>query len=337
MKTKEFFDYLLYIGIVSNENLQLLTTIVEKKTNEYKDNKSIDKTTFMKSLMGDYLTSLNKDELLKIGINIYDQYISNKSLTISKHLLKLFNIFENILFYNLKSFFIIFKKKIFNDKNSNSKIFQRSKSTDKLFYVSNQKNKNKNNLSYSNNLNNINSYNNNYYNNNQMLSSSYFLSKLNEYNNKKEREKIREKCKNDDEIGMICTFTPNLSLTKKTNNKFRKKNKYNKPIKIEPEGKTEEKQKKKLDKDIINKLYYDFQKKNIMQEQLKHNIDKENGITFSPKVNVNSPYNKRIKDNFYERNQKLLIEKKDFIEGFNLMRDMQLKGMEIKLVSQNNK
>ena len=178
MKTKEFFDYLLYIGIVSNENLQLLTSIVEKKTNEYKDNKCIDKNTFMKSLMGDYLISLNKDNLLNIGNNIYEQYISNKSLTISKHLLKLFTIFENILFYNLKSFFIVFKKKIFHEKSSNSRFFQRSKSTDKLFYESNQKNKNKNNLSYSNNLYNINSYNNNYYNNNQILSSNYFLSKL---------------------------------------------------------------------------------------------------------------------------------------------------------------
>ena len=325
MKTKEFFDYLFYIGIVSNENLPILTSIVEKKTKEFKDNKSIDKNTFMKSLMGDYLTSLNKDDLLKIGHNICDQYISNKSLTISKHLLKLFSIIENILFYNLKSFFNILKKKIFNDKSSRVKYFQRSKSTDKLFYISN--NKNKNNLYNSNNL---------YNNNNQILSSNYFLSKLNEYSIKKEKGKLKEKCKNDDDIGTICTFTPNLSLTKKTNNKFRRKNRFNKPIKIEPEEKTEEKQKKKLDKDVINKLYYDFQKKNIMQEQLKHSIDKENGITFSPKVNVNSPYNKRIKDNFYERNQKLLMEKKDFIEGFNLMRDMQMKGLEIKSLSQDN-
>ena len=331
MKTKEFFDYLLYIGIVSNENLELLTSIVEKKTKEFKDNKSIDKNAFMKSLMGDYLTSLDKDNLIKIGYNIYDQYLSNKSLTISKHLLKLFSILENILFYNLKSFFIFFIKKIFNDKSSNrAKFFQRSKSTDKLYYLSNNKNNNKNNLSYSNNLYNL--YN---INNNQILSSNYFLSKLNEYN-KNQNRKIKEKCKNDDDIGTICTFTPNLSLTKKTNNKFKKKNKFNKPIKIEPEGKAEEKQKKKLDKDIINKLYYDFQKKNLIQKQLKQNIDKENGITFSPKVNVNSPYNKRIKDNFYERNKKLLIEKKDFIEGFNLMRDMQMKGMEIKPLSQDN-
>ena len=68
-------------------------------------------------------------------------------------------------------------------------------------------------------------------------------------------------------------------------------------------------------------------RKNVIKAKLTKNIDKENGITFSPKINHNSPYNKRIKDNFYERNKKLLKDKKIFVNGFNLLRDLQMKGV----------
>lgn len=97
------------------------------------------------------------------------------------------------------------------------------------------------------------------------------------------------------------------------------------------QGKADEKPKKKVDNDRMNKLYYDFHRKNLNKEKLKKNIDRENGITFAPKLN--SQYNKRIKDNFYERNQKLLEDKKDFVNGFNLLRDLQMKGIDINQLS----
>ena len=105
MKKKEFFDYLMYIGIVSNDSFQLLTSLDEKKTKEIENNNIIDKNSYMKSIMGEYLTLLSKDELSKLGYNIYDKYISNKFLTIKKHLSKLSLILENKLFQNLKLFY----------------------------------------------------------------------------------------------------------------------------------------------------------------------------------------------------------------------------------------
>ena len=44
--------------------------------------------------MGDYLASLNKESLIKLGINIYNQYNKNKLITIGKHLTKMSNILQ---------------------------------------------------------------------------------------------------------------------------------------------------------------------------------------------------------------------------------------------------
>ncbi len=328
MNTKEFFDYLLYIGVVSTDNLQILTSTVKKKLKENENNKNVDKNSFMKSLMGDYLLSLNKEELIKIGFNIYDKYVLNKSLTMSKHLLRMLSVIENILFRKVKLFFVIWKNKILGGKTSRQKFFQRSKSTDKLFHS--PKNRQKINFNI-NSLNNINSKNNNNEKNNPD-----FLARLDEYKIKKENDKRCAKIMNEDDLSTICTFTPNLSLTKKRNNKFRKKNKPINHHIIEQLEKTEEKPKKKVDNDRMNKLYNDFQRKNLNKEVLTKTIDKENGITFSPKINYNSQYNKNIRENFYERNIKLLKDKADFVKGFNLIRDLQMKGVDINQLSKDN-
>ena len=303
--TKEFFDYLLYIGIVSDDTLELLKSIVEKKTKDNENNNFINKSMFIKSLMGDYLTSLNKDDLFKLGANIYEKYISNKSLTISKHLLKLFGIIENKLFIKVKAFFNFWKNKIINGISPRQRNFQRSKSTEK-FFCNNKKNNNINNL---NNINNNHLNNINYYINNH-LSSENFISRLSEYNFRKENEIKKEKIRSEDDLGNICTFSPNLSLTRKINKKYN------------------EKPKKRLDSIRINELYNDYQKKNE-NGKLKRNIDKENGFTFSPKLNVKSPYNKNVKENFHERNQNAIKKKKDFVKGFIILRELQMKGVDI--------
>ena len=311
--TKEFFDYLLYIGIVSDDTLEFLKSIVEKKTKDNENNKFINKNMFIKSLMGDYLTSLNKDDLFKLGANIYEKYISNKSLTISKHLLKLFGIIENKLFIKTKVFFNFWKNKIINGISPRQRNFQRSKSTDK-FFCNNKKNNNTHNL---NNINNNHLNNINYYNNNH-LSSENFISRLNEYNIRKEKEIKKEKIRKEDDLGNICTFSPNLSLTRKINKKYN------------------EKTKNKLDFIRLNELHDGYQKKNENIGKLKRNIDKENGFTFSPKLNVKSPYNKNVKETFHERNQKTIKKKKDFVKGFNILRELQMKGVDISKFSAEN-
>ena len=317
MNTKEFFDYLSYIGILSESNFQILSSIVEKKTKENENNKNIEKNEFLKSLIGEYLASLSKEDLIKLGSHIYDKYISNKTLTMSKHLIRIIAIKENFLYNKLKSYFIFWKNIAFVEKSAKPKIIQRSKSTDKLYRIPNSI------QNYNNNCSNIN---NNKKNFNYFLSPS-LCTKLEKYNHKKETKSI-----NVDDISSNCTFTPNLSLTKKKNNKIRKKNEMNsRIITTGTQDKEDGKPKRKVDNDRMNKLYYDFHRKNLNKEKLQKNIDRENGITFAPKLNFQ--YNKRIKDNFYERNQKLLEDKKDFVNGFNLLRDLQMKGIDINQLS----
>lgn len=161
MKTKEFFDYLQYIGVTSDDNFYIMSSLVEKKTKENENNKELEKNSFMKSLMGEYFITLNKEQLEKLGSHIYDKYIINKSLTISKHLLRLLSIKEDLLYRKLKSFFILWKNILSLEKNVKPKIFHHSASTDKLFGIPLSKQKNMSDL----NLNNINSINKNIFNN----------------------------------------------------------------------------------------------------------------------------------------------------------------------------
>ena len=154
---------------------------------------------------------------------------------------------------------------------------------------------------------------------------------MDKYNTKKENNKKFQELLKEEEINFICTFSPDLSLTKNRNsynkNIFRNKN-YNSIEKID-----EEKPIKKVDNNRMTKLYNDYQQQNIKKEKLKDIIDKENGYTFSPKLNKESKYNKKIKDNLYERNKKLLTSRKNFVEGFNLLRDLQMKGLDVNKIS----
>ena len=306
MKTKEFFDYLNYIGILSDDNMKMIISIVENKTKENENNRNIDKNTFMKSLMGDYLTSLNKEQLTKIGINIYDKYIANKSLTISKHLSKMFSILNNLLLKNIRFYFTILKRKIFQAKSPKHRILPKSFSSHEFF---NKSNKKKNNIY---NLNNLfsNNLNNNYNDNNNQNLNSEFLERLDQYGMKVESDKKRAKLMSEDDILINCTFSPNLSLTKKTNNKLRGKKKPFKYMTIENPQNMEERKKRKVDTNRVIKLYNDFKTNKKNTENLQKKLDKEIGITFSPKLNAkSSKYN--LNENFFERNNKLFEKIKE--------------------------
>ncbi len=358
MKTKEFFDYLNYIGILTNDYLTILTSIVDNKTKENENNKNIDKTTFMKSLMGDYLTSLNKEQLAKLGTNIYDKYLANKSLTVSKHLSKMFSILNNLFLKNLKSYFIILKKHIIKGKNQKHKAFPRSFSSDEFFNKSNKKKRNISNLNnlYSNNLNNK------YIDINNQKMNSDFFERLDKYSTKLESDKKKAKIMNEDNILINCTFSPNLSLTKKRNNKLGGKSRLLKYMTLESPKNIEEKKKRKVDANRVNKLYNDYKTNRKHTEKLQQIFDKEDGITFSPRINAKSQkFNinedfvernrklfekikerniifhedkkvvepkplKYINEKFYERNKKIIDDKKKVVDGFEKFRDLFLEG-----------
>jgi hypothetical protein len=91
----------------------------------------------------------------------------------------------------------------------------------------------------------------------------------------------------------------------------------------------QEKPKRKVNNEKMLKLYNDYQINTLRKQKLKESIDKENGITFSPKLNKDTKYDKKITDNFLERNQKTITNRKNFVEGFNLIRDLKMKGLDV--------
>ena len=313
---KQYFDYLIYIGVILPENK-------EQMKMKLKDNKKIktskkDNNVNIQNLIGEYLLSLNKESLTKLGINIYEQYIKNRKVTICKHLIKIFNIFQNLFYRHAKYCFNFWKNKhrFINSNNTSNKI-SRSQSNDRFSQLS----------QYYDNIH-LNRYV-AYHNYSNILQKDFF-ERMNKYNTKKEMNKKLQQSLKEEEINLFCTFNPDLTLTRKNN--FKRRTLTNKKP-IYKDNIVEEKPKRKVDNEKMLKLYNDHQQNTLRKQKLKENIDKENGITFSPRLNNDSKYNKNIRDNFYERNNKLIIDKKNFVEGFNLVRDLQMKGIDVDMIS----
>ena len=313
---KQYFDYLIYIGVILPENK-------EQMKMKLKDNKKIktskkDNNINIQNLIGEYLLSLNKESLTKLGINIYEQYIKNRKVTICKHLIKIFNIFQNLFYRHAKYCFNIWnnKHRLINSNNTSNKI-SRSQSNDRFSQLS----------QYYDNIH-LNRYV-AYHNYSNILQKDFF-ERMNKYNTKKEMNKKLQQSLKEEEMNLFCTFNPDLTLTRKNN--FKRRTLINKKP-IYKDNIVEEKPKRKVDNEKMLKLYNDHQQNTLRKQKLKENIDKENGITFSPRLNNDSKYNKNIRDNFYERNNKLIIDKQNFVEGFNLVRDLQMKGIDVDMIS----
>ena len=69
----------------------------------------------------------------------------------------------------------------------------------------------------------------------------------------------------------------------------------------------------KVNYDKINELYLNKKKNEIIKKTIKK-VEDEEGITFTPEIHINE-YAKNITSDFYERNEKFLIDKKNFIEN----------------------
>ena len=311
---KQYFDYLIYIGVILPENTEQMKL---KLKNIKKSNKN-DNNIFIKNLIGEYLSSLNKESLNKLGLNIYEQYFKNRKVTLCKHLIKIFNIFQNLFYRHAKYCFNFWKNKhrFINSNNTSNKI-SRSQSNDRFSQLS----------QYYDNIH-LNRYV-AYHNYSNILQKDFF-ERMNKYNTKKEMNKKLQQSLKEEEINLFCTFNPDLTLTRKNN--FKRRTLTNKKP-IYKDNIVEEKPKRKVDNEKMLKLYNDHQQNTLRKQKLKENIDKENGITFSPRLNNDSKYNKNIRDNFYERNNKLIIDKKNFVEGFNLVRDLQMKGIDVDMIS----
>ncbi len=118
------------------------------------------------------------------------------------------------------------------------------------------------------------------------LNINNFLNKLDFYNSIRIKKKLKIKKLNDDDIISNCTFSPNLHLTKEKNKRFLSNNNEESNIK------------RLYNKENIHKLLYDdYKNKDKAIEDLTKKVyDK---FTFSPRINANNEYIKKIQDNFF--------------------------------------
>ena len=156
---------------------------------------------------------------------------------------------------------------------------------------------------------------------------------------------ISEKIKKiaEEKFSKLYTFVPEINISNSnilkeyyTNtNNIDKKNKYSSPfLRLYEESKNRNmrqnkrekeyddkiidmaniscKKENKVDYQKINELYL-YQKKKEIMEKTKKKVEEEEGSTFKPDIYINE-CGKNINSDFFERNEKFLIDKKNFIE-----------------------
>ena len=252
---KNFFDYLLYIGVTTNSTTSIIFQLLSTK---YKDSLPINLDDLLISLISDYFKSLTKEQLESIGKNVYEQYINNKLSTKLKYLKKLFKIKYN---YNKRK-----KRKYFNLWRLNA-INTTTINKNNYFFRGVDKKSSLSDLSSS--LNN-------------------FFDRMNFYDNKKTNLINNLKLMKEFDIKNKYTFTPNIP----------------------------KKRDKKKNRKLYNILYEEYKEKSKPLNELSQKLFEERGFTFSPRLYLKNKYYKGIKEDFFERNQKLIDKKNENFKNF---------------------
>ena len=295
--TKEFVDYLFYIGIINDENLQLFLQCFQ---NINKEKNVHNQQNLLNSLIN-YFKNLKINDLENLAKNIFNKFIENKNKIVNKFLKNITKIKSNLNLVILKKYFSKWNKK--KETNFNSILCNFENKNEKII--------NSNNISL-----------------NKKSNSVKFLTRLNNYNLISERHKNKMLIQNYNLDEIQCTFNPNLNLTK--NNYKTIKSRYiaksnsvnsldNKNYIIINE------KKKKLNKKAINKLYNDYKLQKEKKFNLIEKIDLEKGITYKPNLNLNNKYAKKIEGDVILRGQQMIKEKNDFIDSYNYLREMDIK------------
>ena len=267
---KNYFDFLFYIGVTSDETsskiIQLLSTKYNDISNQEKD---IDK--LLASLTCDYFKSLDKKQLELIGNNIYQQYLRNKLISELKKIRKLL-----IIRYN---FFKRKKKKYFN-KWRLSTI-----NSDAYNYLFLYKNNSKKLLTTSSNS------------KKSIISPKHFLDKLDFYSDKKKENTDKLKMMSESSITNECTFKPTLNYSyRRTNSKKNINPNKNKKI-----AQNEISLYQMLSGEKINNKY---EKPKSTRKSHSPRLNIEND-----KNHMNKNINNNINKNYYLRNMKTSVKK----------------------------
>ena len=264
---KNYFDFLFYIGITSNETSEKIFQLLSSKYKD-KSNKEKDIDNLLSSLTCDYLKSLDKKSLELVGKNIYQQYVINKLTSELKTIKKLLMLRYNFFRRKLKKYF---NKWRLLTINSNIYIYSSFNKTSSYKSLKTKSDLKKN-----------------------IFNTKNFMDKLDFYSDKKKENSDKIKLMIESEIINHCTFKPSLIHTYR-------RNKSNKNINL-----LENKIKKYENESMKSFKVFGDDNININcnNNNINRNNKNENKIkrkTYSPKISKN---NRKKRNNYLYKNPK---------------------------------
>ena len=239
---KEFLDYLIYIGLVTNESIKSFILQLKNKINS-----SVKLKQILKNALFSYLKNLSELDIKSISFTIINTFFNNKIKANEHLIINLFNIYEKSKLLTKKEYIKKWYTLTFNydinkilkfqiRENNLDTINNNSVLIDNINGVENTINNNhKRGFSHRNLSRNLQSMNENgsnlnfLYNkknpsnNNSKSIISDFISRQDDYkkNSSIKREKLKQL--NEDEYELLCTFSPKI-IGKSIENNFTQSN-----------------------------------------------------------------------------------------------------------------
>ena len=317
---KEIVDYLEYIGILPKSAISNFNNLYTSFLTRYSNNNSLENLNSKNKLITSNSSSLiyssnNNKEFI---IQTLSTYIMSLTITQIKNMSSniIENFFKNKIKVNGRFMSNVFK--IY----SNKKLKSQKKNISKSF-ISDSNNTKPNKIKTKKNF--ISTYNSL---NNSTNCSQNFIKRQNEYTKKVQENKEKVKNKSEEELQLLCSFSPKLY-----ENTIKVKSRYNNNIINTPKSSSKKKEKTKtlsrgksysnLSSEVTERLYNDFTKYKQKRIDLQKSIDNERGITFKPKsYTQNSGY--LVEGNFGERNRKLLEDRQNFAFVYDYLRQKKI-------------
>ena len=159
-----------------------------------------------------------------------------------------------------------------------------------------------------------------------------FFARQEQYSTRKSTSKEKILLDQEEKTSNQCTFTPNMSLSHSVSlSSLRPKNETHRSYRtIDSIQTTVKTQRKKIDKQKIEKLYNDYKNKQLYKKKLQKKFDREDGMTFSPNFISSPRYLSKVDGDVVERSSRTIENKKDFVKTFKYLREMEFKrGQEL--------
>ena len=329
---KEFLDYLCYIGLVTDDSINIFLTTLNSCVNSSEKIKEILINTLFSFFQN--LPEINQKSMSLKLVNKFFEHKLKANINILKTIIDIYERFQTKkkkhyynLWYLLTFNYDMNKMINFHKKKEDIEIKIENNNIDNNLFTF-QNTRNYRGSSYQNLRKNFYKKNSNEILNKRSKSNNTsrtilqdFISRQDEYNKHKKRNKEKLMKRSEDEFGKNCTFAPHISkksFDKNYNNISTNQNNYSsdpnnniyqklyedsnrrqiirnqkivdyvKRIKSESnfhsQSGNSQNSRKFIDRNKIEKLYNDYKQKQNKRRELTDKIDKEEGITFRPYI-----------------------------------------------------